>query len=267
MFKVSLLPDSYRKQLISRKNKDVILSIAVIVLVCMLIVYAGIAVRLLILKNQNKKVNAYNNEINKRIEELSPYVEDYNALAIAQAKVALIKQVDITALEFITEVQSITPDYIKITAVAAPEWQDKQICVIEGDLSAANSLRSANSMLLAYAEILKNDALFGKEIKDFKIVNDMPIVNQEGEGEPTYSFRIIISLNGGIAIDTETGNLVTTVTETTSETTTESTTAAVETTEATSIEPSTIAANGVTTTVPETTSETTTAESTTEGGN
>lgn len=242
MFKVSLLPESYRKQLISKKNKDIILSVAVIVLVCMLIVYAGIAIRLLILKGQERKVNAYNDKINQRIEELSPYVEDYNALAIAQAKVALIKPVDITVLEFVSEVQSITPDYIRITAIAAPEWQKNQVCVIEGDLSSANSLRSADSMLKAYAEIIKSDEVIKDSIKELKIVNDMPLVNEENPNEATtYSFRIIVSLSGPISVDAQTGNLITTTTTTTTETTTETTTAAPEeSTEATSIEPSTI---------------------------
>lgn len=262
MFKVSLLPESYRKQLIGKKNRQIILSVSVIVLVCMLVIYAGIAIRLLILQGQEKKVDAYSAKINQRIEELSPYVDDYNALAIAQAKVALIKPVDITALEFISEVQSITPDYIRISTIACPEWQSKQICVIEGDLSSANDLRSANSMLLAYADVLKGDELFGESIKELKIVNDMPIIN-EGEDGNTYSFRIIVSLSGAISIDESGMLLTTTTTEVSTEATTEETTVA-ESTEATSIEPSTIGTGAPTEAPSESTSETP-SESTTGG--
>lgn len=242
MFKVSLLPESYRKQLISKKNKDVIVSVALVVLMCMLIVYAGIAVRFLILKAQSKDVEKKNAKIVERIDELSPYVEDYNALAIAEANFENIKPVEITALEMVNIIQKITPDYIQITAFYEPEWQKNQVCVIEGNLSSANNLSSAVTMLEQYKSVIAENPELKDDIKEIKVVNDEPIINSdEVAGTRTYSFRMIVSLSGIINIDQNTGMLVTTTKpETTTETTTATTTAPSETQEST-VEPSTIA--------------------------
>lgn len=240
MFKVSLLPESYRKQLIGKKNKEMIISVAVIVLLCMLIVYAGIAMRLLILKNHGKEISKKNAQIMERINELSPYVEDYNALAIAEANFENIKPVDITALEMVNIIQKLTPNYIQITALYAPDWQKNQVCVIEGNLSAANTLGSAVTMLEEYRKTIAEDPEIKDAIREIKVVNDEPLVEVDNTGTRSYSFRIIVSLSGIISIDQQTGTLMTTTKPTTTESTTESTTAAEEPSSSI-VEPSTIA--------------------------
>lgn len=244
MFKVSLLPESYRKQLIGKKNKEIILYVAFVVLLCMLIVYAGIAVRLLVLKGQSKDVEKRNAQIMARIDELSPYVEDYNALAIAEANFANIKPVDITALEMVNTIQKLTPDYIQITAFYAPEWQRNQVCIIEGNLCSANNLSAAASQLDEYKKLISENEDLKDAIREIKVVNDEPLVEVDSStGVRSYSFRIIVSLSGIINIDQQTGTLATTTKPSTTESTTESTTAPSETseTEPTIVEPNTIA--------------------------
>lgn len=242
MFKVSLLPESYRKQLIGKKNKEIIISVAVIVLLCMLIIYAGLTIRLLILKSNAKEISKKNAQIMEKINEMSPYVEDYNALAIAEANFANIKPVDITALEMVNIIQNITPDYIQITALYAPEWQKNQVCVIEGNLSSANTLGSAVTMLENYRTIIEENAELKDAIREIKIVNDEPLVEVDSTtGTRSYSFRMIVSLSGIINIDQQTGNLVTTTKPTTTESTTQSTTASTTETDTSVVEPSTIA--------------------------
>ena len=241
MFKVSLLPESYRKQLISKKNKDIILYVAFIVLLCMLIVYAGIAIRLLVLKGQKSDVDKKNAQIMAKIDELSPYVEDYNALAIAEANLESIKPVDITALEMVNTIQKITPDYIQMTAFYAPEWQKNQVCIIEGNLSSANNLSEAVSQLEEYKKIVSENEALKDAIREIKVVNDEPLVEVDSTtGARSYSFRMIVSLSGIINIDQQTGTLVTTTKPTTTESTTESTTETTET-DTSVAEPSTIA--------------------------
>lgn len=242
MFKVSLLPESYRKQLISKKNKDIILYVAFIVLLCMLIVYAGIAIRLLVLKGQKSDVDKKNTQIMAKIDELSPYVEDYNALAIAEANFENIKPVDITALEMVNTIQKITPDYIQMTAFYAPEWQKNQVCIIEGNLSSANNLSEAASQLEEYKKIVSESEALKDAIREIKVVNDEPLVEVDSTtGARSYSFRMIVSLSGIINIDQQTGTLVTTTKPTTTEFTTQSTTAPTTETDTSVAEPSTIA--------------------------
>lgn len=241
MFKVSLLPESYRKQLIGKKNKKIIISVAIIVLLCMLIIYSGLAVRLLILKNNSKDISKKNSQIMQRIDELRPYVDDYNALAVAEANFANIKPTDITALEMVNIVQSITPNYIEITALYEPEWHKEQVCVIEGELSAANNLSSADSMLESYKNIIAENEELKDSIRAIKIVNDGPLVTVDSETNAKhYSFRMIVSLKGNITVDEQTGTLITT---NTTAPTTESTTAttAPTVTEDSTVEASTIA--------------------------
>lgn len=241
MFKVSLLPESYRKQLIGKKNKDIILTVALVVFMCMLIVYAGFLARLMILKGQMKDVQKKNAEIMARIDELSPYVEDYNALAIAEANFQNIKPVDITALEMVNTVQRITPDYIQVTAFYAPEWQKNQVCIIEGNLCSANTLSSAVAMLDDYKKVISENETLKDAIREIKVVNDEPLVEVDSaSGDRSYSFRMIVSLSGIISIDQQTGTLITTTKPETTESTTESTTVPEET-EPTTVEPSTIA--------------------------
>lgn len=239
MFKVSLLPESYRKKLIGKKNKDIILSVAAIVLMCMLIVYAGVAVRLLVLKGEEKQANRDSAAILAQIDELSPYVEDYNGLEIAKANYENIKPVDITALEMVNYLQKITPDYVHITAIYAPDWQQNQVCVIEGDLSSANSLGVATNQLNAYKSLIENNKDLKDSIREVYVVNGQPLTNEGTQGaETTFSFRIIVSLSGSINIDEQTGTLMThTTTETSAPATTEPITDAPETT----VEASTIA--------------------------
>lgn len=241
MFKVSLLPESYRKQLNGKKNKKMIMSVAVIVLFCMLIVYSGLAVRLLLLKNNAKDISKKDAQIKQRINELSPYVNDYNSLAVAEANFANIKPVDITALEMVNIIQSITPNYIEINALYEPEWQKEQVCVIEGSLSAANNLTSATSMLEDYKNIITENAELKDSIRAIKIVNDGPLVTVDSETNVKYySFRLIVSLKGSITVDEQTGTLMTTTTtEPTTEATT--TTTAPAATEESTVEASTIA--------------------------
>lgn len=238
MFKVSLLPESYRKQLIGKKNKDMVIYVALVVLVCMLIVYAGFAVKLLILKGQLKDVNKQNNNIQAKINELSPYVNNYNDLAIAEANIENIKPADITALEMVNIIQNITPDYIQLTALYAPNWQRSQVIVIEGDFAAANTLGTSSKMLNSYTAILRESSELKDKIVDLKVTGDAPLNSQDSStGEVKYSFRIIISLKGAITVDPQTGTLTTTTTATT---TTETTTVPPET-EPTTVEASTIA--------------------------
>ena len=65
MLKVSLLPASYKQFLEGKKKKDLILKIALVVLLCMLIIYVGFAVKSFILQAQYKESSRRNCTISK----------------------------------------------------------------------------------------------------------------------------------------------------------------------------------------------------------
>ena len=111
VFKVSLLPASYRKLLEGKKKKDLILKVAVIVLVCMLIIYSGFAVRLFILKAQLKEVQKSNGIITAEISELEQYKAIYDNLVTSQQRVDQILPKSPSAVKFLSLVQANRPDY------------------------------------------------------------------------------------------------------------------------------------------------------------
>lgn len=223
------MPASYRKLLDGKKKKDLILKIALIALFCMLLIYAGFFVRTLILKGHLKDINKQNSVITAEINELQQYKVIYDDLVLAQNRLETIKAKNPSALKFMTIIQSNRPEYVKIKAISLSDWQNNPVCVIEGELSAAQKIRDAVDHLRAYEEFLKTDENFKDIITEVKVLNDMPTINNTGVDE-TYSFRIFISLGGAIQMDAS-GNLVTTTTTTTTTTTapatqsTESTTA------------------------------------------
>ncbi len=232
VFKVSLLPASYRKLLEGRKKKDLILRVALIVLLCMLIIYSGFAIRLFILKAQLKEIQKNNGVVVAQISELEQYKTIYDNLVASQQRVDSIKAKSPSAVKFLSLVQSNRPEYAKYTVVTVQEWSTNPICMIEGELPAAQNIGDAVSQLRDLEEIFKTSEDFKDVVTQVKVINNMPSVTTDSFGNETYTFRIYVSVGGNIVLD-ESGALVTTTTTTTTtttatsaETTTESTTVA-----------------------------------------
>ena len=232
MFKVSLLPASYRKLLEGKKKKDLILKIALIVLVCMLVIYSGFAIRLFILKSQLKEVQKTNGIVVAEINELEKYKEIYDSLVASQQKVDSIRAKSPSAVKFMSLVQATRPEYAEYSIVTVQEWSINPICMIEGELPAAQNIGDAVSQLRGLVEIFENGEDFKDVVTQIKVINDMPSVTRDVDGNETYTFRIYLSTGGNIVVD-ESGALVTTTTTTTTTTTApaETTTTASTTTE------------------------------------
>ena len=225
MFKVSLLPASYRKYLEGKKKKDLILKVALIVLVCMLVIYSGFAARLLILQSQLKKVQRANSDVVVEINELQQYKGFYDSLVLAQERVNTVQSRQPGAVKFLSVVQAQRPEYVKINAIGLTDWSGAAICAIEGELPSAQSIGAAITQLDDYADSFKTNEAYGGAVKEIKVINDMPSKEEGTDGTVTYTFKLYVSLSGQINVD-ESGSLVTTTT--TTESTTESTTAAAD---------------------------------------
>lgn len=211
MFKVNLLPASYKKRLADKRKTEIILSVAVVFLLGMLIIYGGFAVRLFMLQGQLKNINKSNAVISNEIEELQQYKVIYDGLVSAQKKVDSVMPKSPSAVKFLSLVQGNRPEYVNINSISIQDWQKDAICVIDGDLIIAQNLREALSELNEYADSFKTNPVYGNVVKEVKIVNDMPIVTKTDDGAERYSFRIYVSLSGVINL-TDSGDLVTTST-------------------------------------------------------
>ncbi|MGN0539225.1 MAG: hypothetical protein ACI4KI_05155 [Candidatus Fimenecus sp.] len=225
MFKVSLLPASYRKYLEGKKKKDLILKIALVVLLCMLIIYSGFAARLLVLQGQLKKVQRANSDVVAEINELQQYKGFYDSLLLAQDRVNTVQSRQPSAVKFLSIVQTQRPEYVKINGIALTDWSGAAICAIDGELPSAQSIGVAITQLDEYAESFKTDPAYNGAVSQIKIVNDMPSREENDNGIETYTFKLYVSLSGQINVD-EYGLLITTTTTTTEATSAEATTEA-----------------------------------------
>ena len=206
MFKVSLLPASYRKSLLSKKRRNLIEKVAVIVLFCLLVVYAGIAARYIILNAQLRKVNKQNMMVEAQIQELQQYKTTYDALEASKAKVEAIKAPDMSAMEFVSVVQATRPENIRINAIATQDWQN-------------SAVRSAVNELNAYADTFTKLDEYKGTVKQVKIANNGMPVKDSDTG--AYSFTIVVSLNASTSLEfDENGIFITTEPTSAEETTT-----------------------------------------------
>ena len=176
VFKVSLLPASYRKLLEGKKKKDLVLRVALVVLVCMLIIYSGFAIRLFILKAQLKDIQKSNGLVAAEISELEQYKVIYDNLVTSQKRVDQILPKSPSAVKFLSLVQSNRPEYAEYTVVTVQEWSTNPICMIEGSLPAAQNVGDAVSQLRDLEEIFKNGEDFKDVVTEVKVINNMPSV-------------------------------------------------------------------------------------------
>ncbi|MBO5944957.1 MAG: hypothetical protein J6Q50_06670 [Clostridia bacterium] len=234
MFKVSLLPASYRKFLDGKKKKDLILRVAVIVLICMLIVYSGFAVRLFILRAQLKEIRNNNNVIIANVEELEQYKAIYDELNSSKQRVESILPKPVSAVKFMSIIQANRPEYASFSVLSVQDWSSNPICVIEGELPMAQNIGDAVSQLRDLEDLFKNGDDFKDLVTQVISTNSMPTIVRDLQGNESYSFRIYLSVGGNIVLD-ESGLLVTTTTKTTTTTTTTTNDPVEDTTESTTV--------------------------------
>lgn len=215
MFKISLLPESYRKYLEGKKKKDLILRVAVIVLLCMLIVYGGFAARLLILNSQYKELGREKAKIDAEINQLLPYKNAYQTYQADLAKYNAVKPTSPTALDFLNVIKNNRPDYIKITAVALTDWSGSAICAIEGELSVAQDDPEAMAHLEKYVNTFYEPPYNCQKVR---IVNEAPFTDVDENGNKEYTFKIYVSFGSDISTDAS-GSLITESQSTTEPTT------------------------------------------------
>lgn len=215
MFKISLLPATYRKYLEGKKKKDLILKIALVVLVCMLIVYSGFAIRLLILQSQYKTVVSEKAKIDAEINQLLPYKTAFQTYQSDLSKYNSAKPKDPTALKFLTIIKNNRPDYIKITSVALNDWSESAICAIEGELVVAQNEPQAMEQLEKYVNTFYGEPYNCQKVR---IVNERPFVSDSIDGKKEFTFRIYVSFGSDISTDAS-GSLITVAPSTTEPTT------------------------------------------------
>ena len=213
MFKVSLLPDSYRRRLESRKKIDLISKIALVILVCLFIVYGGVAVKGQILKSKLKTIQRKNSAIESEFPALQEYQNIYNELGEVRKMIESITPQDPDAVEFFTTISNQTPDYVQITQINLENWFKEGICTLTCTVQDNQDYKD-------YVDLFKTEEM--QKIVTFTLVLSMSNGVNVTAGAPVYE---TVTDKKGEAVTNESGEVQTTqVTTTAAATTTETTT-------------------------------------------
>lgn len=199
MFKVSLLPDSYRHRLESRKKIDLVSKVALIVLVCLFIVYGGVAIKGQILKSKLENLEKKNDALVNEFPALQEYQNIYNNLIQARKMIESISPQDPEAVEFFTLVSNETPDYIQITEINLENWFTAGICTI-------------SCTAQDYQDVQDYKALFQtEEMQEFVKLVEITSIQRtvDADNNKSVKFTLALSMSNALVVPTEAPQYVT----------------------------------------------------------
>lgn len=189
MFKVSLLPDSYRRRLESRKKIDLISKIALVILVCLFIVYGGVAVKGQILKSKLKTIQRKNSAIESEFPALQEYQNIYNELSEVRKMIESITPQDPDAVEFFTMISNQTPDYVQITQINLENWFKEGICTLTCTVQDNQDYKD-------YVDLFKTEEMQ----KIVKTVETTSYTRTSGEDGKSVTFTLVLSMSNGVNV-------------------------------------------------------------------
>ncbi len=193
MFKVSLLPDSYRRHLEGKKKVDLISKVALVVLVCLFIVYGGILIKHQLLKSKLSNIVEKNRQLEDEFPALQEYQLIYDDLVSAQKMIQSILPKDSEAVNFVTTVSNITPDYVQITQIDLEDWFSKGICTLNCTVQDYQDYKD-------YVELFKTEEM-QKTVKQVETVGITRTVSADGD-EKSVTFTLALSLSNALEVTT-----------------------------------------------------------------
>lgn len=193
MFKVSLLPAAYRKRLEDKKKKDLLAQVALIVLLCLAIVFVGVFAQGRILNAKLKNLEAENAKLQSEFPALQKYQTVFNDLQSARKMVESVKPNDPEAVAFLTMVANNTPDYIQVESVKLENWFTAGICTL-------------TCTCMDYSDVHDFKSSFETEEmqKTVKLVQLTEITRQvTADGKKAIHFSLALSMSNAVAVSTE----------------------------------------------------------------
>ena len=188
MFKVSLLPASYRKQLENKTKKELLEKVALLVLICLLIVFGGVFAKGQILSAKLKNMERENSKLEQQFPALQRYQSIYDDLKSTRGMMESILPKNKDAVSFIAMLSNITPDYIEVKDIRLENWFTSGICTMQCTCMDYSDLKD-------YQAILQSEDV-RKVIQDVQFSG---ITHQTGEdGDKSVSFTVALSLSGSV---------------------------------------------------------------------
>ena len=188
MFKVSLLPESYRKFRQGKAAKDIVSKVALLVLVCLFIVYGGFVVKNLLVKRQLAKVNSANNELVAQFPALEQYQQIYDNMKKNESIYQTIKPKGVSSTEFVTKLINDMPSYVHVKSITLGDWFVAGVCEVECVASS-------------FEDVFDCKAVF--EEKDYvsSVVTNEIVKQYNADGTETVTFKLALATMGTLTSD------------------------------------------------------------------
>ena len=193
VLKVSLLPAAYRKRLEEKKKKDLLARVALVVLLCLAIVNAGIFAQGQIMNAKLKKLERQNAELKQQFPALQQYQTIFNDLQSAKRMVESVSPQNPEAVEFLSLIANNTPDYIQVKEINLENWFTAGVCTL-------------TCTCLDYSDVNDFKASFETEEmqKTVKLVQLTSITRQVTEnGSKAINFTLALSMSNAVEVPTE----------------------------------------------------------------
>lgn len=189
MFRVSLLPESYRKYMQGRATKDIVSKVALLILVCLFIVYAGFAVKNIVVENKLKQLERENNALLSRVPELQKYRVIYNDYNANQAAYQSIKPQGLSTTEFISRLIKDMPSNVHVKQIDLTNGSCTLDCVTnsrEDVFDTAHYFAAKDYVTsVSYSDITKEYFEDGTQSVSFRLTLRLPGATVAQEDEET----------------------------------------------------------------------------------
>ena len=188
MFKVSLLPESYRKYRQGKATKDIVSKVALLILVCLFVVYAGFVIKNILVKRELAKVNKANSELVAQFPALEQYQTIYDNMKKNEGIYQSIKSKGISSTEFVTNLINDMPSYVHVKNISLGDWFAAGVCDVDCVCSS-------------FEDVFDCKAVFeGKDYVSSVVTNDI-VKQYNADGTETVSFKLSLATIGELSSD------------------------------------------------------------------
>ena len=166
---------------------------ALVILVCLFIVYGGFAIKNAVLSSKLKKLERENKRLEDEFPALQEYQGIYDSLMSSRQMISSITPSDGESIDFFTTVANKTPDYVQINEIDIEEWFTNGVCTL-------------NCTVQDYQDMKDYEALFQTEEMQ-KIVKQVELTNIQRQGnsfnDKSVNFVLVLSTSNAVAPDTQ----------------------------------------------------------------
>ena len=154
MLKVSLLPESYKKQIVGSKKKDAIKRVALIVLVMVLAMLVVVVGTRQLVYSKLHEVEALNQKTVDMFPQLNEYEALYAEVVVQRELLDSISAKEPYAQNFVVSLGNIVMPNVWLNKVLAEDWFYTKQCTIEGKCLSYDELSAYIDKISGIEDVL-----------------------------------------------------------------------------------------------------------------